>query len=86
MYNKRAHWLKNMSQRFLEDPHNFPSLLFGQPTVPAAAHLRYPGVGPYALDSLRIFCATDKDAWKHVMPRDKELVRHLVRASSDTVG
>ncbi|KAI9450952.1 DNA glycosylase [Russula earlei] len=35
-----------------------------------------PGSGPYALDSYRIYCA-GTDAWRTVMPRDKELVRYL---------
>lgn len=52
----------------------------------AETHLHYPGVGPYALDSLRIFCAPDKDAWKHVMPRDKQLVRYLVRLCPSIAG
>jgi hypothetical protein len=37
-----------------------------------------PGSGPYALDSYRIYCG-DPDAWRTVMPRDKELVRYIVR-------
>ena len=46
----------------------------------------FPGVGPYALDSFRIFCRsslepeadTTNEVWKQVMPSDKELVRYLV--------
>ncbi|KIM61261.1 hypothetical protein SCLCIDRAFT_54412, partial [Scleroderma citrinum Foug A] len=45
----------------------------------------FPGVGPYALDSFRIFCRsslepeadTTNEVWKQVMPSDKELVRYL---------
>ena len=36
-----------------------------------------PGVGAYALDSYRIFC-TPGEAWKHVLPTDKELIRWMV--------
>ena len=36
-----------------------------------------PGVGGYALDSYRIFCAGG-DEWKHVYATDKELIRYLV--------
>lgn len=85
LYNKRVSWLKDMSERFLEDQQgssfsrtSLASLLPEERIVPVAPHLHYPGVGPYALDSLRIFCAGDKDMWKRVMPRDKELVRYLV--------
>ncbi|GBE87624.1 hypothetical protein SCP_1103010 [Sparassis crispa] len=35
-----------------------------------------PGCGPYALDSWRIFCASDEE-WKSVLPKDKELKRFL---------
>ncbi|KAH0836505.1 hypothetical protein J3R83DRAFT_8143 [Lanmaoa asiatica] len=81
LYNKRASWLKDVSERFLEDrqapSRSLASLLSEEGTVPDAPWLHYPGVGPYALDSLRMFCASDKDAWKRVMPRDKELVRYL---------
>ena len=69
-----------MSARFLEDQQS-PGPLFDRTTISEAPHLHYPGVGSYALDSLRIFCADDKDAWKSVMPQDKELVRYLVRLS-----
>lgn len=83
LYNKRANWLKGFSEHVLEDQQgrSFPktsltSFLSEERTDPTS---HYPGVGPYALDSLRIFCVKNKDAWKHVMPRDKELVRYLVR-------
>lgn len=89
LYNKRASWLKDVSKRFVEDRQtpscsrtSSISLLSEEYIVPAAPHLHYPGVGPYALDSLRIFCASDKDAWRRVMPQDKELVRYLVCLSS----
>jgi hypothetical protein len=39
-----------------------------------------PGSGPYALDSYRIYCG-GPDAWRTVMPRDKELIRFIVRLS-----
>ncbi|KAG8220790.1 hypothetical protein J3R82DRAFT_2225 [Butyriboletus roseoflavus] len=84
LYNKRVSWLKDMSEHFLEDQQarscsrtSLAALLSEERIVPNAPHLHYPGVGPYALDSLHIFCAGDKDAWKRVMPRDKELVRYL---------
>ena len=87
LYNKRARWLKDVSERFLEDQEvpsgSLTSILSDERIVPAAPRLHYPGVGPYALDSLRIFCSGDKDAWKYVMPRDKELVRYLVRPCPD---
>ncbi|KAF8473751.1 DNA glycosylase [Russula ochroleuca] len=35
-----------------------------------------PGSGPYALDSYRIYCG-GPDAWRTVMPRDKELIRFI---------
>jgi len=49
----------------------------------------FPGVGPYALDSFRIFCrsslepeaGTTNEVWKQVMPSDKELIRYLVGKS-----
>ena len=37
-----------------------------------------PGSGPYAFDSYRIYCG-GPDAWRTVMPRDKELIRFIVR-------
>jgi len=37
-----------------------------------------PGSGPYALDSYRIYCG-GPDAWRTVVPRDKELIRFIVR-------
>lgn len=46
----------------------------------------FPGVGPYAFDSFRIFCTSSygpgvearaEEEWKHVMPSDKELIRYL---------
>ncbi|KAG9312874.1 hypothetical protein JVU11DRAFT_6307 [Chiua virens] len=81
LYNKRAQWLKDVSQRILQDRQastsSWEALLSEAGITPGAPHLRYPGVGPYALDSLRIFCTRDKDAWMRVMPRDKELVRYL---------
>ncbi|KAG6374814.1 DNA glycosylase [Boletus reticuloceps] len=80
LYNKRARWLKEISERFLEDQAKWSCSrmsLLDDYTISGVPHLQYPGVGPYALDSLRIFCSGDVDAWKHVMPRDKELVRYL---------
>ena len=40
----------------------------------------FPGTGAYALDSYRIFCTSisEPEAWKDVMPTDKELVKFLV--------
>lgn len=80
LYNKRARWLKDVSERFLEDRPTpcCPGTPSDECIAPAEPHLYYPGVGPYALDSLRIFCVGDKDEWKRVMPQDKELVRYLV--------
>jgi methyl-CpG-binding domain protein 4 len=40
-----------------------------------------PGSGPYALDSYRIYCG-DPDTWRTVIPRDKELIRYIVRLLS----
>ncbi|KAF8141858.1 DNA glycosylase [Boletus edulis] len=80
LYNKRARWLKEVSERFLEDQAQWSCSrmpLLEYSTISGVPHLQYPGVGPYALDSLRIFCSGGVDAWKHVMPRDKELVRYL---------
>lgn len=37
-----------------------------------------PGSGPYAIDSYRIYCG-GPDAWRTVVPRDKELIRFIVR-------
>jgi methyl-CpG-binding domain protein 4 len=37
-----------------------------------------PGSGPYALDSYRIYCG-GPDAWRTVIPGDKELIRYIVR-------
>lgn len=39
-----------------------------------------PGSGPYALDSYRIYCG-GPDAWRTVIPSDKELIRYIVRLS-----
>ncbi|EGO30107.1 putative 5-Methylcytosine G/T mismatch-specific DNA glycosylase [Serpula lacrymans var. lacrymans S7.9] len=37
-----------------------------------------PGMGPYALDSYRIFCVkSEYNEWKRVVPEDKELIRYL---------
>ena len=57
-----------------------PSKRRRYPPTPVS-HL--PGTGRYALDSYRIFCtaASEPEAWKHVMPTDKELVRYLVSLS-----
>ncbi|KIJ04370.1 hypothetical protein PAXINDRAFT_94787, partial [Paxillus involutus ATCC 200175] len=52
-------------------------------TYPTTPISHFPGVGPYALDSFRIFCKSVsgedamKDEWKRVMPSDKELVGYL---------
>lgn len=46
-----------------------------RPSIPIS-HL--PGSGPYALDSYRIYCG-GPDAWRTVVPRDKELIRFIVR-------
>jgi methyl-CpG-binding domain protein 4 len=48
------------------------------PSTPIS-HL--PGSGPYALDSYRIYCG-GSDAWRTVVPRDKELIRFIVRLFS----
>lgn len=44
-----------------------------------------PGVGPYALDSYRIFCTVYDDPtsqeWKQVQPTDKQLSLYLVGSS-----
>lgn len=50
---------------------------------PPTAVSHIPGSGPYALDSYRIFCS-EKDEWKSVRPRDKELVKYLVRTCAHT--
>ena len=88
LYNKRANWLKGLSEYFLEDKvdhihseTSLATLLSEERAVHTVPHMHLPGVGPYALDSLRIFCEGDKEAWKYVMPQDKELVRYLVRLS-----
>ena len=39
-----------------------------------------PGSGPYALDSYRIYCG-GPDAWRAVIPCDKELIKYIVRLS-----
>ncbi|SRR6266446_1744373 len=56
--------------------HNYDRELHPDHTL--IAHL--PGSGPYALDSYRIYCG-GPDAWRTVMPRDKELIRFVVRFS-----
>ncbi|KAH9953638.1 DNA glycosylase [Russula dissimulans] len=43
---------------------------------PSTTISHLPGSGPYALDSYRIYCG-GPDAWRTVVPRDKELVRVL---------
>ncbi|KIJ59078.1 hypothetical protein HYDPIDRAFT_118831 [Hydnomerulius pinastri MD-312] len=54
-----------------------------RPPYPRTPISHFPGVGPYALDSFRIFCrgSLDPDAredeWKRVMPQDKELISYL---------
>ncbi|KAF9220008.1 DNA glycosylase [Gyrodon lividus] len=59
-----------------------------RPKYPTTPVSHFPGVGPYALDSFRIFCSSmpgqdaEEDEWKRVMPSDKELVRYLVRLGS----
>jgi len=83
LYNKRAKWLKDMSARFddvrgaLDAGVPLASLLSDDRVTAAALREYCPGVGSYAMDSLRIFCVSDKNVWKRVMPRDKELVRYL---------
>lgn len=59
--------------------HDHDQNLDHDPEQPAPiSHL--PGSGPYALDSYRIYCG-GPDAWRTVMPRDKELIRFIVRLS-----
>jgi hypothetical protein len=41
----------------------------------------FQGIGPYALDSYRMFCFENNE-WKSVMPSDKELVRYMVEPKS----
>ena len=52
---------------------------------PSTPISHFPGIGPYALDSYRIFCDSynnpASEEWKDVMPTDKELIRFLVSIS-----
>ncbi|KAF9244206.1 DNA glycosylase, partial [Melanogaster broomeanus] len=54
-----------------------------RPKYPNTPISHFPGVGPYALDSFRIFCKSvpgkdaEEDEWKKVMPSDKELIWYL---------
>ncbi|KAH7882013.1 DNA glycosylase [Phlebopus sp. FC_14] len=107
LYNKRAKWLKDISQLYMDDPPRYPSpnpdvlspeapMPMSQgssqsnfktrnrnPSYPDTPISHFPGVGPYALDSFRIFCkstleeGTRNDEWKNVMPADKELIQYL---------
>ncbi|KAJ7062500.1 DNA glycosylase [Mycena amicta] len=86
--NRRAERLIALSRTYLVDP---PSAYDSRrsrasgPLISPRKRLRYPatpishlpGAGAYALDSYRIFCAEDKDAWRDVRASDKELVRYL---------
>ncbi|KAF8722430.1 hypothetical protein AX14_009834 [Amanita brunnescens Koide BX004] len=82
----RARRLIQISCIYLLDP---PSIYDCRPSRHTHKGKRYPstpishlpGIGPYALDSYRIFCdshinPTSKE-WKDVMPTDKELIRFL---------
>ncbi|KAL4062328.1 hypothetical protein J3A83DRAFT_4312000 [Scleroderma citrinum] len=103
LYNKRAKWFKEISQRYMDDPpryHNSCPHVPEQATsqrwctcqsqprtrtsssYPHTPISHFPGVGPYALDSFRIFCwstqeSTMDEEWKQVMPSDKELIRYM---------
>lgn len=101
LYNKRAKWFKEISQCYIEDPPRYLKDSLQSPetrgtsTKPCRRKTRssypdtpishFPGVGPYAFDSFRIFCTSShgpveaiaKEEWKHVMPNDKELIRYL---------
>jgi hypothetical protein len=69
----RARRLIALSAAYLEHYHDKPGSQ--DPSTPIS-HL--PGSGPYALDSYRIYCG-GPDAWRTVVPRDKELIRFIVR-------
>lgn len=60
--------------------HGHEKVPYPDPTL--ISHL--PGSGPYALDSYRIYCG-GPDAWRTVMPCDKELIRYIVRLSYSRV-
>ncbi|KAI6128152.1 DNA glycosylase [Pisolithus croceorrhizus] len=95
LYNKRAKWFKEISQCYIEDPPRYftdscatsikPCKRKTRSSYPDTPISHFPGVGPYAFDSFRIFCtsphgpveAVAKEEWKHVMPNDKELIRYL---------
>jgi methyl-CpG-binding domain protein 4 len=73
---RATHSLSSPPSSPVSTPPSSPSKRKRYPPTPIS-HL--PGTGPYALDSYRIFCANpDNDAWKEVMPTDKELIKYLV--------
>ena len=72
----RARRLIILSTAYLEHFHDKPEQPGSQDPSTPISHL--PGSGPYALDSYRIYCG-GPDAWRTVMPRDKELIRFIVR-------
>ena len=71
----RARRLIILSASYLEHFHDKPEQPRSQDPSTSISHL--PGSGPYALDSYRIYCG-GPDAWRTVMPRDKELIRFIV--------
>ncbi|KAG8772216.1 hypothetical protein FRC15_002892 [Serendipita sp. 397] len=83
---KRAHRLITFAQTWLSDPptqdHLRPSRVSvtrGESKYPPTAVSHLPGMGRYALDSYRIFCAktVGDTEWRNVMPLDKELRVYL---------
>lgn len=97
LYNKRAKWFKEISRCYIEDPPRYfmtpemcassikPCRRKTRSSYPDTPISHFPGVGPYAFDSFRIFCTSSRgpveavaeEEWKHVMPNDKELIRYL---------
>lgn len=72
----RAKRLIALSAAYLERYHDKLEQPGSQNHSTPISHL--PGSGPYALDSYRIYCG-GPDAWRTVVPRDKELIRFIVR-------
>jgi len=69
----RARRLIALSAAYLEH-YDKPEQPGSQNRSTPISHL--PGSGPYALDSYRIYCG-GPDAWRTVVPRDKELIRFI---------
>ncbi|KAH9975212.1 DNA glycosylase, partial [Russula compacta] len=77
LQNTRARRLIALSAAYLtrhDNPELPKSKYYRHRSSTSISHL--PGSGPYALDSYRIYCG-GPDAWRTVVPRDKELIRFI---------